>query len=585
MRCFTSRFSPIGQPFTHNLGRLICFGVLFGLATAAFGSPAITILSPKIGADAGSPVFYEAYATSPTCARGINAMRIYSAPGVDAFDTYGAHIETFIALSSGNHSTVVQAWDNCGGVGKTTVDVTVNSNAGVSVFLPKGSSAGIPVHIAASAQNPACTAGINAIRIYTGSGVSPYTVESDHVNTFVNLLPGSYDLTVQAWDNCGNVFKTPLRETAVGAADGYLYATTATSGANSADEIAEFRIKSGVLSNPNGTGKPPSFPAASGASSIVVDPGGWFVYALTSSALYGYQIDQTNGHLIYLPGSPFPLNGNGPTAMAIDPNGNFLFVTYNSTNTVECYRINRSSGDLTEIQSVTGSGGMNQVTTDFTGQYVYADNNSNDSVTVWGWAINPNNGNLTAVPGSPYAVPQGNYNGGALTSTMLPSDSPAQPLLYVQIGGPSNPQMGYGVNFGTGALTDTPGYDPYTCDECGPILADNQGRWIWGFSMAPTNPPQTWFETLTIGPNGTVNKAAGMNPMSNLVLPALAEDGTGLYLYASGENCPDGSCQIPMGAVTSWKLDNGIPTALSGPLSTGSNVIASGMGVARKSGD
>jgi DNA-binding beta-propeller fold protein YncE len=504
---------------------------------------------------------------------------------VNAFTIYGAHIETFIPLSAGTYSTVVQAWDNCGGIGKATVDIAVNSEAGVSVFLPKGSSAGIPVHIAASAQNPGCSTGINAIRIYTGNGIAPYTVESDQVNTFVNLLPGAYDLTVQAWDNCGHVYKAPLTETAVGAADGYLYATTSTqSGTNTSNEIAEFTINNGVLANPNGTGKPPSFPAASGATSIVVDPGGWFVYALTSSALYGYQIDQSNGHLTYLPGSPFQLNGNGPTGMAIDPNGNFLFVSYSSTNTVECYQINRSSGDLKEIENGFGSGGINQVTTDFTGQYVYADNNNIDEVTVWGWAINPNNGHLTPTPGSPYEVPAGNYNGGSLTSTMLPSGSPASPVLYMQIGGPSNPQMAYIVDFGTGALTDTPGYDPYGCDECGPILADNHGKWIWGSSAAPVSSPQNWFEILSIQSNGSGYGTTETSSTGDLYLYALAEDGTGLYLYASGMNCPNGSCDAAAGTVTSWKLSDGVPTALT-TLDTGSNATAYGMGVARKSGD
>lgn len=578
-----SEFTQFVRDLISKLAR--SFPLLAVASVAVAATPTVTILSPKVGSDSGSPVFYEAYATSATCASGINSMRIYSAPGVDAFSIYGAHIETFLPLSAGTYSTVVQAWDNCGGVGKATIDITVNSNAGVSVFLPKGSSANIPVHIAASAQNLECAAGINAIRIYTGNAIAPYTVDSNQVNTFVNLLPGSYDLTVQAWDNCGHVYKAPLTETAAGAADGYLYTTTAsTAGTNTSNEIAEFTITDGALKNPNGSGNPPTFPAANGATSVVVDPGGWFVYTLTSSALYGYQIDQSNGHLTYLPGSPFQLNGNGPSSMAIDPNGNFLFVTYSSTNTVESYQINRSSGDLKEIESVAGSGGMNAVTTDFTGQYVYADNNNNDAVTVWGWAINPNNGTLTPVPGSPYNVPAGNYGGLTMSSTML-LGTPAQPLLYVLIGGPANPLMGYAVNFGTGALTDTPGYDPSSCDECGTIVADNQGRWLWGSSSAPTNPPQNWFEVLEIGTNGTIGSIQ-YDPISDaLELYTLAEDGSGQYLYGSGLNCPNGSCDPSTGTVTSWKLgDGGAPTALSGPLSTGSNAIAYGLGVAPKHG-
>ena len=579
-------------PSVSSLARKVfCSTGILLLATLAFprfgfAAPTVTILSPKSSSNSGSPVFYEAYATSSSCASGISAMRIYTAPGVSAYTVDGAHIETFVPLTAGSYSTVVQAWDNCGGVGKSTVDITVNSDAGVSVFLPKSSSAGIPVHIAASAQNPECAGGISAIRIYTGSGIAPYTVDSDVVNTFVNLLPGNYDLTVQAWDNCGNVYKAPLTETAVGAADGYLYATTAsTGGTNTANEIAEFKIKDGVLTNPNGSGNPPTFAAASGVNAIAVDPGGWFVYAITPSGIYGYQIEQSNGHLTYMPGSPFPANDNEPTGIAVDPNGNFLFVAYNLSNTVVAYAINRSSGALTETATVTGSGGMTFVTADFTGQYVYADNDNNDSVTLWGWAVNPNNGHLTAVPGSPYNVPAGNYNGEYLTSTMLPSGSPASPVLYMQIGGPSNPQMAYNVDFGTGALTDTPGYDPYGCDECGPILADNQGQWIWGGSAAPVIPPQNWFEILSITSNGSGYGTTQTSSTGDVYVDALAEDGTGLYLYTSGANCPNGSCENSIGYVMSWKLNDGVPTALTGPLNTGSNAWADGLGVARKSGD
>jgi len=89
-----------------------------------FAAPTVTVLSPKSASASGSPVFYEAYATSPACASGISAYTVN-----------GAHIETFITLAAGSYSTVVQAWDNCGGVAKTPVNITVKNTAGVSVFF------------------------------------------------------------------------------------------------------------------------------------------------------------------------------------------------------------------------------------------------------------------------------------------------------------------------------------------------------------------------------------------------------------------------------------------------------------------
>jgi len=113
-----------------------------------FAAPTVTVLSPKSASASGSPVFYEAYATSPACASGISAYTVN-----------GAHIETFVTLAAGSYSTVVQAWDNCGGVAKTPVNITVKNTAGVSVFLPTSGVANTPAHLAASAQNPECFVG------------------------------------------------------------------------------------------------------------------------------------------------------------------------------------------------------------------------------------------------------------------------------------------------------------------------------------------------------------------------------------------------------------------------------------------
>ncbi len=128
-------------------------------------------------------------------------MRIYSAPGVIADTVSGAHIETFIQLKAGSYNAVVQAWDNCGGVAKAPVAITVASSARVSVFLPNAASAYSPVHFAASAQNPDCPAGIAAMRIYTSWGYTPYTVTSGQLDAYVVLKADTYYATMQAWDN------------------------------------------------------------------------------------------------------------------------------------------------------------------------------------------------------------------------------------------------------------------------------------------------------------------------------------------------------------------------------------------------
>jgi hypothetical protein len=73
-----------------------------------------------------SPVHYVATATSSWCAAGIVAMRIYTAPHVDAFDTGGNSLDTYINLPPGRYDAgVVQAWDACGNVFGTAVNFDV----------------------------------------------------------------------------------------------------------------------------------------------------------------------------------------------------------------------------------------------------------------------------------------------------------------------------------------------------------------------------------------------------------------------------------------------------------------------------
>ena len=71
--------------------------------------------------------------------------------------------------------------------------ITVNSKAGVSVFLPEAGANTTPVHFAVSAQNPACAKGMSC-----GTDLSCARCERLHLewdralDAFINLIPGSY---------------------------------------------------------------------------------------------------------------------------------------------------------------------------------------------------------------------------------------------------------------------------------------------------------------------------------------------------------------------------------------------------------
>jgi hypothetical protein len=412
-------------------------------------------------------------------------------------------------------------------------------------------------------------------------------VLSNSLNTFVNLPSGTYSPTVQAWDNCGNVFKSTLELSASGGGGAYLYVSN-----SDLNDVALFDITNGVLSNPNGSGDPPLFTFGTGP--IAVDPGSWFTYVLSvdpsdgSSIIESAEINQLNGYPNGY-GGENEVYGTNATDIAIDPNGNFLFIVVN--NTLGVYKIDRSKGWLTYEGDHTASGGLDAVAVDFTGQYVYAINNNSGSAQIWGYKIDQDNGNLTAVPGSPYTVdPEfGVFNGVALSSTMI--GGPASIYLYAGTEAAGYPLVGYSVNYTTGALTQVSGhpgdFDQLNGNPQG-MIADIHSNWVWGTAQAPTSPPQDWFDVTALNSNGSLGTRSEPGEPANMGMYVLAQDGSAAesYLYAGGwsGSCPPSTCT---GAVTSWTIgSDGDPTLLSGPLNTGSTTgRVLGIGVARKSGD
>jgi hypothetical protein len=187
----------------------------------------VTVCSPGNGSSLGSPVEIKAAAAA---GGGIAAMKIY----VDDQDSYTIQsnsLDTALGMGSGSHNVVVQAWDNYGNVYKSSVVVNVSggsapapaptpisvtaqsagacgvSSTGVTVCAPmNGANTGSPVQITAGA---AAGSGIAAMKVYIDNQDS-YTIQSNSINTALPIGAGSHYVVVQAWDNSGNVYKTPV---------------------------------------------------------------------------------------------------------------------------------------------------------------------------------------------------------------------------------------------------------------------------------------------------------------------------------------------------------------------------------------
>jgi len=113
---------------------------LVACLSAAASTPVVTVSYPANGSAVHGPVYYAASASSPSCAKGIASMRIYSAPFISAYTVNAAQFSTFISLTPGTYNTVVQSWDYCGGVGKTSITITY-SYTGVRRLVARAAEA------------------------------------------------------------------------------------------------------------------------------------------------------------------------------------------------------------------------------------------------------------------------------------------------------------------------------------------------------------------------------------------------------------------------------------------------------------
>ena len=183
-------------------------------AEAVGGAGSVTVSSPANGTTTAAPVHVVASAQAPSCPAGVDAMRIYTAPGMIALTEKSNKIDTELPLAApGTYNVVVEGYDRCSHAFRTPVVVTVNaakpSPEGVTVMSPANqSTVSSPVHVVATASPQNCPKGITAMRIYTAPGVGVDDTKSNKLDNTVNLPPGKHDLVVQAWDACDNVYKT-----------------------------------------------------------------------------------------------------------------------------------------------------------------------------------------------------------------------------------------------------------------------------------------------------------------------------------------------------------------------------------------
>ena len=376
------------KSFRRTLLLAYVFVLAVFVSLAAATTPVVTVTSPKPGSQDSSPVNFAATASSPDCSAGINAMRIYPSPGDGAYTVDAASLDVNMNLIPGTYSAVVQAWDNCGGVGKTTVNITVTSKVTMpppKFFYSTQYSSGKVAGYLVNPQSGALTAtGQPPVWAHWG----PTRIASDS---------GGYRLYV------ANQGSQDVSAYFINRSNGYL---TPVPGAN--------------------------FPVGGVSTDIAVHPSNKFVYVTTSNNYDGVTAGgngiaafsvASNGSLVAVPGSPF-LTSDENYALAIDPAGKFLYTTgaqsgANYPGEISVYSIDQSTGALAEIAGSPYTivpyncagcftvENFHDLAIDHTGNYLIGPGYLNG--VVYSYSLDRSTGAITPVPGSPVVVqlPQG----------------------------------------------------------------------------------------------------------------------------------------------------------------------------------
>ena len=155
-----------------------------------------------------------------------------------------------------------------------------------------------------------------------------------------------------------------------------------------------------------------------GPLDVAIDPTGTHLYTADAFAgsVAGYKIDRTTGSLSSISGSPFidrmPTGQSmdpafNPRAIAIQPQGTFLYGYDSGDEDISIFSLNATTGVLKLVKKTPNTyGGVaagDIIRTDPSGQYVYALGTPRSQTygAVLGFHINTATGDLTSVSGSP----------------------------------------------------------------------------------------------------------------------------------------------------------------------------------------
>ena len=208
-----------------------------------------------------------------------------------------------------------------------------------------------------------------------------------------------------------------------------------------------------------------------------------------TGGIEGYTVDTSTGAVHIMPGSPFATGSSGASEIVIDPTGNYLYELevdtsdYRYTASLHALRIDPNSGALAPVAGspfALPSALYALPITHPGGGFVYAISYTNQLTA---FAVQPGTGALMQVPGSPYTVSSRSSNSGA-----APAFDPRGKFIYFDVGATGSSRRtvyGYAIDQGSGALSAIAG-NPFGADfgagytSCGLANAGGSGFLLQG---------------------------------------------------------------------------------------------------------
>ena len=222
---------------------------------------------------------------------------------------------------------------------------------------------------------------------------SPATVQEFSVDADSGALtPGS--VVTEAAD---------LRMGAIDPAGKFFFVTDLTGGRVFAYQIDQ---ANGSLSAV--VGSPFTVPVNGQPSSEVIGGAGKFLYLeLISGGVGAFAINSSTGALTDIPGSPFPTIGNEPSFIAADPSGNFIYVSNFQDGSIDAFAVDANNGVLSTVMGspFSTAPSPSSIAVDPSGKFLYV--SIYPDSTIYGFSLDSTTGGLSGVVGSPFpSVPQ-----------------------------------------------------------------------------------------------------------------------------------------------------------------------------------